>query len=116
MDNIRHEEVRDPMQVHLGRHPPGGGLVLFFLHQDLPFRGSGQLRSVVGELVTWPRAVVRGVRPLSFVTPSPGTGPGAAWAAEGSAETLPGPRADPPGPPRPWRSARAGEIANCNLQ
>ena len=51
VDDIRREEVRDPAQVQLGWHPPGGGLVFVFLHQDLPLGGLGQVRSVLGELV-----------------------------------------------------------------
>ena len=83
VDDIRHEEARDPVQVHLGRHPPGGGLVLVFLRQDLPFRGFGQVRFVVGELVSGPRAAMGGVRFLGPVRSSPRTGLGAALAAEG---------------------------------
>ena len=51
VDDIRHKKVREFVQVHLGRHPPGGGLVFVFLHQDLPLREFGQVRFVVGELV-----------------------------------------------------------------
>ena len=113
VDDIRHEEVRDPMQVHLGRHPPGGGLVLVFLRQDLPLRGAGQVRSVVGELVTGPRAVAGGRCSIGLVGPSSGVSPRAARAAEGVPKHF---RAHVLTSPRPWRSAWAGEIATCSLQ
>ena len=94
--DIRHEEVRDPMQVHLGQRPPGGGLVLVFLHQDLPLRGAGQVRSLVGELITEPWAVVGGGRSIGLVGSSPGANQRAARAAEGGTEALPRPRVDLP--------------------
>ena len=51
VDCIRREEMRHPVKVQLGREPPGGRLVLVFLHQDLPLGGLGQVRSVFGELI-----------------------------------------------------------------
>ena len=58
---------------------------------DLPIRGAGQVRPVVGELVTGPWTVVGG-RSISLVGPSPGVSPRAARAAEGGAKALPRPR------------------------
>ena len=51
VDSVRHEEVHNPMQVQLSRHPPSGGFVFVFKDQDLPFGGLGQVRFVVGEFV-----------------------------------------------------------------
>ena len=45
VNGVRHEEVRNPVQVYLGWHSPSGGLVLVYLRQDLdlPLRGLGQV-------------------------------------------------------------------------
>ena len=75
VDGIRRKEVRNPMQVHMGSHSPGGGLVLVFLHQDLGLRRFGQVRFVVGELVVGSRAVVSRACLLSLNRSSPGANP-----------------------------------------
>ena len=76
VDCTHHKEVRNPMQVHMGWHLPGGGLVLVFFHQDFPLRGFGQVRFVVGELVVGLRAVVSRARLLSLARFPPGARPG----------------------------------------
>ena len=96
MDGVRHEEMRNQVQVQLNRHSPSGGLVLVFLHEDLPLGGLGQVRLVEGELVAWPRAVTGGARPVRFGGTPSVTGPYRARAPEGGAEALLGPRAHLP--------------------
>ena len=98
VDGVRHEQVRNPVQVQLSRHLPCGGLVFVFLHEDLPFGGRGQVRLVAGEFVAGLRAVMDGARPVRFGgTPSvTGSGSCRAGAPEGGAEALLGPRAHLP--------------------